>query len=102
MKFTKVSGSRYEVTNEDDDVVFTIKRKNALHYVVRHASGDENMTLAFVYLQDAKKYIRSHKENWFAFFRRHTQGRLFENKKAVNQHMKDLAEKWRNTNKKDT
>lgn len=95
MRINKVSSRRYEVFNDEEEMVYIIKRIHCDRYSVRQV-GSEDKPLSFCSLKDAKRYVRGIKETWISFFQRHTRGRTFESQDASNENMRVLAEMWTN------
>jgi hypothetical protein len=118
MKIIKVSSKKYEARDQDDALVFTIKRKGPQKYIVR-LGHDSNDMVVFDNLQDAKAHIRcsitepttcltdersssrettdivsDKKEGWITYFTTNMKGMSFTTREACNQYMRVLADQW--------
>jgi hypothetical protein len=106
MKIIKVSSKKYEARDQDDALVFTIKRKGPQKYIVR-LGHDVNDMVVFDNLQDAKAHIRcsitepitdynvsGKKKGWITYFTTNMKGMSFTTKEACNQYMRVLADQW--------
>jgi hypothetical protein len=100
MRFIKVSTRKYEARNQENTVLFTIKRITSTRYIVRPFDACPETSFMFQSLVEAKEYIRNHssmkRKGWISFFTRHTRGLSFKSKEESNRHMKELATRWKN------
>lgn len=97
VKIVKSSSKKYDVymnvPSFENELLFVIKKADDEVYIVRYLY--DQPPVKFSSLAEAKAFVRSHKETWSSFLRRHTYGKTFENKSKVNDNMKSLGSKWR-------
>jgi hypothetical protein len=103
MKFVKVSSNRYEVKDDEDVVVYTIKRRSHDRYILR-LPPCEDATIVFATLTEAKDYVRgihsvpqtvaTERLGWRKYFCMHMKGKRFASREQCNEYMTELAQQW--------